>query len=114
MTRPLRIEYPGAIYHLLSRGDRREPIVKDDKDRALFLQLLGRTSRRTAWQIHAFCLMSNHFNLVVEAPRANLSTGMWFLGSYTQIFNRRHRLGGRLLGGHYKAYLLKPEATRGD
>jgi putative transposase len=107
VTRPLRIEYPGAIYHLLSRGDRREPIVNDDKDRTLFLQLLGRTCRRTAWQIHAFCLMSNHFHLVVETPRSNLSTGMqWFLGSYTQQFNRRHRLAGHLFGGRYKALLV--------
>src|SRR5690348_4565502 len=86
---------PGAIYHLLSRRDRREPIVKDDKDRALFLQLLGRTCRRTAWQIHAYCLMSNHFHLVVETPRSTLSAGMqWFLGSYIRQFNRRHRLAG--------------------
>ena len=107
MTRPLRIEYPGAIYHVLSRGDRREAIVSDDADRELFLDLLGRTCRRTAWQIHAFCLMSNHFHLVVETPRSNLSAGMqWFLGSYTQQFNRRHRLSGHLFGGRYKALLV--------
>lgn len=107
MTRPLRIEYPGAIYHVLSRGDRREAIVSDDTDRELYLDLLGRTCRRTAWQIHAFCVMSNHFHLVVETPRSNLSAGMqWFLGSYTQQFNRRHRLSGHLFGGRYKALLV--------
>ena len=82
MARPLRIEYPGAIYHVLSRGDRRQAIVRDHADRNLFLDLLGRTCKKTAWEIHAYCLMSNHFHLVVETPRANLSAGMqWLLGS---------------------------------
>jgi REP-associated tyrosine transposase len=68
---------------------------------------LGQTCRRTGWQIHAYCLMDNHFHLVVETPRGNLSTGMqWFLGSYTQRFNRRHRLWGHLFGGRYKALLV--------
>jgi hypothetical protein len=67
------------------RGDRREAIFKDDHDRKLFLEMLGRTCRRTAWEIHAYCLMSNHFHLVVETPRSNLGAGMqWLLGSYTQ------------------------------
>src|ERR1043166_8203158 len=93
MARPLRIEYPGAIYHVLSRGDRRQRIVRNDADRNLFLDLLGRTCQKTAWEIHAYCLMRNHFHLVVETPRANLSAGMqWLLGSYTQQFNRCHRL----------------------
>ncbi len=107
MARPLRIEYPGALYHVLSRGDRREAIFRDDSDRELFLALLGRTCRRTGWQIHAYCLMSNHFHLVVETPRSNLSAGMqWLLGSYTQQFNRRHHLSGHLFGGRYKALLV--------
>lgn len=107
MARPLRIEYPGAIYHVLSRGDRREAIFKSDRDRELFLELLARTCRRTGWQIHAYCLMGNHFHLVVETPRSNLSVGMqWLLGSYTQQFNRRHRLCGHLFGGRYKALLV--------
>jgi putative transposase len=107
MARPLRIEYPGAIYHVLSRGDRREVIFKNDSDRELFLELLARTCRRTGWQIHAYCLMSNHFHLVVETPRPNLSAGrQWFLGSYTQQFNRRYRLCGHLFGGRYKGLLV--------
>jgi REP element-mobilizing transposase RayT len=107
MARPLRIEYPGAIYHVLSRGDRREAIVRDDADRRLFLDILERTCGRTAWEIHAYCLMTNHFHLVVETPRSNLSAGMqWLLGSYTQRFNRRHRLSGHLFGGRYKALLV--------
>jgi len=107
VARPLRIEYPGAIYHVLSRGDRREAIVKDDGDRKLFLEILERACGRTGWEIHAYCLMSNHFHLVVETPRSNLSAGMqWFLGSFTQQFNRRHRLSGHLFGGRYKALLV--------
>src|SRR5215211_5394110 len=103
MTRPLRIEYPGAIYHVLSRGDRREAIFRTDADRKLFLDLLGLSCRRTGWQIHAYCLMGNHFHLVVETPRSNLSAGMqWFLGSYTQQFNRRE-LGGRSRLFHRRA-----------
>ena len=107
MARPLRIEYPGAIYHVLSRGDRREAIFRTEADRKLFLDLLDQTCRRTGWQIHAYCLMDNHFHLVVETPRSNLSAGMqWLLGSYTQRFNRRHRLWGHLFGGRYKALLV--------
>ena len=93
MARPLRIEYAGAIYHVLSRGDRREAIFRTEADRKLFLELLARTCQRTGWQIHAYCLMGNHFHLVVETPRGNLSAGMqWLLGSYTQQFNRRHAI----------------------
>ncbi len=107
MPRPLRIEYEGAFYHVLSRGDRREDIFCDHRDRARFLELLGRCSARMGWEVHAYCLMSNHFHLVVETPRANLSAGMkWLLGTYTMGFNRRHRLGGHLFGGRYKALLL--------
>src|SRR5204862_8210110 len=107
MARPLRIEYPGAIYHVLSRGDRRGAIFPHDADRNLFLELLAKTCRRTGWQTHAYCLMDNHFHLVVETPRSNLSAGMqWLLGSYTQQFNRRHGLWGHLFGGRYKALLV--------
>ena len=111
MARPLRIEYPGAIYHVLSRGDRREAIVRDDVDRKGWLDLLEKTCARTAWEVHAYCLMSNHFHLVVETPRSNLSAGMqWFLGFYTQQFNRRHGLSGHLFGGRYKALLVDGRA----
>src|SRR5437016_4880019 len=107
MARPLRIESPGSIYHVHSRGDRRDAIFRHDADRKLFLELLVKTCRRTGWQIHAYCLMGNHFHLVVETPRPNLSAGMqWLLGSYTQQFNRRHRLCGHLFGGRYKALLV--------
>ena len=93
MARKLRVQYPSAIYHVMNRGDRREPIFKDDKDRELFLEALGQCCAKTGWQVHAYCLMNNHFHLVVETPRANLVAGMkWFLGTYTSRFNRRHKL----------------------
>ena len=79
MARTLRIEYPGAIYHVLNRGDHGEDIFRDDQDRELFLAALGEACQETGWQVHAFCLMSNHFHLVVETPEANLVSGMrWF------------------------------------
>jgi putative transposase len=107
MARQLRIQYEGAIYHLMSRGDRREEIFRDDLDRRSFLQTLGATSQKTGWQVHAYCLMGNHFHLVVETPRANLIEGMkWFLGTYTMRFNRRHKLSGHLFAGRYKSLLI--------
>ena len=76
MARKLRAEYPGAIYHVMNRGDRREPIFQDDADRERFLATLGETCSKTSWRVHAFCLMPNHFHLVVETPQANLVAGM--------------------------------------
>ncbi|HUJ72301.1 MAG TPA: transposase [Verrucomicrobiae bacterium] len=107
MPRPLRVEYAGAIYHVLNRGDRQEPIVRDDQDRVRFLETLGETCLKTHWQVLAVCLMPNHFHLVVETPQANLVAGMkWFLGTYTSRFNRRHRQFGHLFSGRYKALII--------
>jgi putative transposase len=107
MPRPLRIEYAGACYHIVSRGDRREDIFNDEVDRQTFLKTLEQTCCKTGWQVHAYCLLSNHFHLVVETPQANLVAGMkWLLGTYTQRFNRRHRHWGHLCGGRYKAQLI--------
>jgi len=107
MARKLRVEYPGAIYHAMNRGDRREEIFKDDKDRERFLETLGEVCVKTGWQVHALCLMGNHFHLVVETPQGNLVAGMkWFLGTYTSRFNRRHKLFGHLFSGRYKALLV--------
>lgn len=104
MARKLRVQYPGAVYHVMNRGDRREPIFYDDKDRQAFLQTLGEACARTRWRIHAFCLMPNHFQLVLTTPQANLVAGMkWFLATYTGRFNRRHKLFGHLFSGRYKA-----------
>ena len=107
MARKLRIQYPGGIYHIMSRGDRREPIFKDDVDRQRFLSTLAEACAKTSWQVHAYCLMSNHFHLVVETPQANLVAGMkWFLGTYTSRFNRRHKMFGHLFSGRYKSLIV--------
>lgn len=104
MPRQRRIEYPGAIYHAMNRGDRREPIFQDDVDRKRFLETLGEACAKTDWEIHAWCLMGNHFHLVVETPNGNLVAGMkWLLSTYTARFNRRHKLFGHLFSGRYKA-----------
>ncbi len=107
MPRQLRIQYEGAVYHLMNRGDRREEIFRDDLDRKSFLATLGSTCQKAGWQVHADCLMNNHFHLVVETPRANLVEGMkWLLGTYTMRFNRRHQLSGHLFAGRYKSLLV--------
>jgi REP element-mobilizing transposase RayT len=111
MPRKLRIEYEGAIYHVMNRGDRREPIFRDGADRKRFLETLEECCTKTDWQVHALCLMGNHFHLVVETPKANLVAGMkWFLGTYTARFNRRHRLFGHLFSGRYKALVVDAAA----
>lgn len=107
MPRKLRLEYPGAIYHVMNRGDRREDIVWDDADRRRFAETLDEACGKTGWQVHAFCLMRNHFHLVVETPQANLIAGMqWLLGTSTARFNRRHKVFGHLFGGRYKSLLV--------
>ena len=112
MARKLRVEYPGAIYHVLNRGDRREPIFKDGQDRQAFLDALSAACARTGWQVHAYVLMPNHFHLVVETPQPNLVAGMkWFLGTYTGRFNRRHKLFGHLFSGRYKSLLVDGSGT---
>ena len=108
MARKLRLEYPGALYHVMNRGDRREAIFREDADRVSFLETLGQACVKTDWQVHAFCLMSNHFHLVVETPRGNLVAGMkWFLGTLTARFNRRHKLFGHLFSGRYKSLVME-------
>src|SRR5271156_5371184 len=92
MPRKLRMEYEGAIYHVMNRGNRREDIFRDEADRERFLAVLGEACGKTQWQIHAYCLMRNHFHLVIETPQANLVAGMkWLLGVYTKRFNIRRR-----------------------
>ncbi len=107
MARKVRVEYPGAIYHVMNRGDRREDIFHDDEDRQRFLDTLAEACEKTGWQVHTYCLMRNHFHLVVETPRPNLVAGMkWFLGTYTSRFNRRYRQFGHLFSGRYKALMV--------
>jgi putative transposase len=112
MPRMLRVEYEGGIYHVMNRGDRREPIFQFDEDRELFLQTLGEACRKTGWQVHALCLMNNHFHLVVETPRADLTAGMqWFLGTYTTRFNRRRKYFKDLFSGRYKSLIVDGSGT---
>ncbi len=110
MARPLRLEFPGALYHVTSRGDRREAIYEDDGDRKEFLSVLDSVCHTYNWVCHAYCLMSNHYHLLIETPDANLSMGMRQLnGVYTQTFNRRHGRVGHVFQGRYKAILVEKE-----
>jgi len=110
MARPLRVEYEGALYHVMSRGIERRDIVSDDRDRQRWLEWLQRTVETYDWQLHAFVLMDNHHHLFVGTPRANLSAGMQhFNGSYTSYFNRRHRRAGHLFQGRFKGQLVEDE-----
>jgi REP element-mobilizing transposase RayT len=107
MPRKLRLQYPGAIYHLMNRGDRRETIFEDDEDRHRFVKTLAESCAKTGWQVHAYCLMSNHFHLVVQTPQPNLVAGMkWLLGTYTIRFNRRHKEFGHVFSGRYKSLIV--------
>lgn len=111
MARPLRIEIPGALYHVTSRGNARAPIVVDDADRRLFIDVLGHVIERYRWTCHAYCLMTNHYHLMIDTPDANLSRGMRQLnGVFTQRFNRRHERVGHVLQGRFKAILVERES----
>jgi putative transposase len=115
MSRPLRLEFAGAVYHVTSRGDRQEDIYVDDIDRTQWLATLAHCCERFNWSVHAWCQMSNHYHVVIETHLANLSAGMRQLnGVYTQTHNRRHQRVGHVFQGRYKAivvdrdsYLLK-------
>ena len=111
MARPLRIEYSGALYHVTSRGDGYEDIYLDDGDREGFLAVLAHVCERFNWVVHAYCLMSNHYHLLVETPDGNLSRGMRQLnGVYTQNFNRTHGRAGHVFQGRYKAILVEKDS----
>jgi REP element-mobilizing transposase RayT len=114
-------EFEGAIYHIMSRGNRQEAIFRDDRDCEMFLDTLDEACTRTGWRVHAFCLMGNHYHLLLETPEANLVSGMkWLQGTLTQRINcrfaavsssqprfvSRHKLWGHLLQGRYKALLV--------
>lgn len=111
MARPLRIEYSGAVYHVTARGNARMAIFLDDADRRRFLALLEEVVVRFKWACHAYCLMENHYHLLLETSIGNLSTGMRQInGVYTQYFNRRHEREGHLLQGRFKAILVERES----
>lgn|SRR5581483_2726638 len=111
MTRPLRVEFPGAVYHVTARGDGREAIYVDDIDRRCFLAVVGHVLDRFAWRCHAYCLMGNHYHLLIETPEATLARGMRQVnGVYTQRFNRRHGRVGHVFQGRYKAIVVQKDA----
>lgn len=108
MPRRMRVQFPGAIYHVMSRGDQRDDIFFDDVDRHDFIKTLAEACQKTSWQVHAFCLMRNHYHMVVETPNADLVAGMqWLQSTYTIRLNNRHALVGHVLSGRYKAQLIE-------
>ena len=111
MARPLRIEYDGAVYHVTSRGNERKSIFKDDEDRMFFLDILKKVNDKYNLLCHAYCLMNNHYHLVIETPDGNLSKGMKQInGVYTQTYNKRHNRVGHIFQGRYKAILIQKES----
>lgn len=110
MTRPLRVEYEGAAYHITSRGNAQQKIFLADCDREAFFNALAASIERFAWICHAYCLMPDHYHLVIETPQANLSDGMRYLNwTYTQAFNHRYVRSGHLLRGRFEAVLVEKE-----
>jgi REP element-mobilizing transposase RayT len=110
MARPLRLELAGGLYHVTSRGDRREDIFLDDADRLTWLEIFAQTCRRFNWVCHAWCLMDNHYHIVVETIEGNLAQGMRHLnGVYTQTFNRTHKRVGHVFQGRYKAIMVEKD-----
>jgi len=110
MARPLRIEYPGALYHVTSRGNAKAKLFLDDHDYRTFLDVVGFVVRRFNWLCHAYCLLSNHYHMLIETPEGNLSRGMRQLnGIYTQKFNWKRCRSGHLLQGRYKAILVNKD-----
>jgi putative transposase len=110
MPRKPRIEFSGAVYHVMSRGNGGQDIFLDDGDREIFLKTLEEAIERCGWRLHAYVMMGNHYHLLLETPDPNLVVGMkWLQGTYTQRFNVRHRRHGHLFQGRYKAIPVSPE-----
>jgi len=112
MARPLRIEYAGAVYHVMARGNQGQSLFRDDPDRRRFLDTLGEACEKTGWRVHAYALMGNHYHLLVETPEGNLVAGMkWLQGVYTQRHNSRHKVFGHLFQGRYKAVVIDGQSS---
>ncbi len=110
MPRGVRIEYPGARYHVISRGNRREFILGESDDKEMFLETLAEGCQRSGWLVHSYVLMDNHFHLLLETPEANLSEGMrWIQGTYGTRYNRRHGLVGHVWQGRFKSPVISDE-----
>jgi putative transposase len=116
VARQVRIQFQGAVYHVMARGDRRENIIGGDKDRRMFIETLDEACEKTGWLVHAWILMSNHYHLVLRTPQANLVAGMsWLQNTYTRRFNVRNQLWGHVFGGRYRAVLVESrELGSGD
>lgn len=111
MARPLRLEFEGALYHIISRGNARQMIFQADSDYQQFLKILGVVVERYAWLVHSYCLLDNHYHLLVETPQPNLSASMRQLnGTYAQFFSRRHDRPGHLFQGRFKAYVVDKDS----
>jgi putative transposase len=109
MARLPRFQFPGAYYHIMSRGDRKEIIYHDDEDRRVFQRCLAKACQKTGWGIHAYVLMPNHYHMLLETPEANLAVGMkWLQGVYTQNFNKSHDTCGHVFQGRYKSLVIDP------
>lgn len=108
MARSIRIEYAGAYYHVMARGNRRAAIFNDDDDRRFYLKTLSETCGMTGWRVHSWVLMGNHYHLMIETPEPNLVEGMgWLQNTYTRRFNTRHQAWGRLFGDRYKSVVVE-------
>ena len=111
MSRPLRIEFEGALYHITARGNELKSIFRSSNDRERFLEMLACSCERYQWLCHAYCLMGNHYHLVIETPLGNLSKGVAYLnGNYSQYFNRAHRRVGHVFQGRYKSILVERQS----
>ena len=111
MARRVRVQYPGAIYHLMARGNGRQDIVRDDADRDRLVEYLGRAAVRCSWRVFAFVIMSNHLHVVLKTPEPNLARGMQgFLSAYANVWARRHRFNGHVFQGRYRAELVEDES----
>jgi len=111
MARPIRVEFAHAAYHVTARGNERRAVFRDDVDRQRFLDTLQTMSERFGLLLHAYCLMPNHYHLLVQTPRANLSNAVgWLQTTYSIRFNRRHRRSGHLFQGRFKAHLIEADA----
>jgi putative transposase len=108
MARQVRIQYEGAVYHVMARGDRRESIIGGDKDRWMCIETLGEAWQKTGWLVDAWVVLSNQYHLVLRTPQPNLVAGMrWLQNTYTRRFNVRNQLWGQVFGGRYKAVLVQ-------
>lgn len=111
MARPLRVEYPGAFYHVINRGNAGESIYGNDRDREKFLEYLGKAVERFGIRVHTYCLMTNHYHFLIETPEANLSRAIqWLNVSYASYFNRKRQRRGHLFQGRFKSILVDADA----